>query len=269
MVECQLKHIKLIYTPINMSMTYEDCRADSRPGRPMPDIPSGVMEQFSMRGKTCIVTGASRGIGLAVAEGLAEAGADVVFVYRFGNQSIGAQANKIATRCGVKVILRHCDVTDRAQIQTLVTDVHREMGRIDVFVANAGICCPQSLLDQPLEEYHEQMNVNVHGVVYCAKYVGAVFKEQGWGNFIITSSISGEVVTVPIDHTAYNVTKAAVTHLGRSLAREWREFARVNIVAPGWIDTDMSTCEASINEAHRMTPLGRQGIVCGGSRISN
>ncbi|OQU96982.1 hypothetical protein CLAIMM_02987 [Cladophialophora immunda] len=135
------------------------------------------------------------------------------------------------------------------------------MGRIDVFVANAGICYPQGILEQSLEDYHEQMNVNVHSVVYCAKSVGAVFKAQGFGNFIITGSMSGEVVTVPVDHTAYNTTKAAVTHLGKSLAREWREFARVNIVSPGWITTDMSTCTASINEANRMAVLGRQGNV--------
>jgi NAD(P)-dependent dehydrogenase (short-subunit alcohol dehydrogenase family) len=146
-------------------------------------------------------------------------------------------------------------------VQALISEVRREFGKIDVFVANAGLCYPDSLLDQSLDRYHEQMNVNVHGVVYCAKYVGAVFKEQGFGNFIITGSMSGQVVTVPVDHTAYNTTKAAVTHLGRSLAREWRDFARVNIIAPGWIDTDMSTCEASINEAHRMAVLRRQGIV--------
>ena len=104
------------------------------------------------------------------------------------------------------------------------------------------------------------MDVNVHGVFYCAKYVGAIFKEQGYGNFIITGSVSGRTVTVPVDHIAYNTTKAAVIHLGRSLAREWRDFARVNIVSPGWIDTDMSTCRASINEARRMAVMGRLGM---------
>ncbi|KIW29124.1 uncharacterized protein PV07_04961 [Cladophialophora immunda] len=244
-----------------MSMTYEECLTNSRPARPLPNVPSNVMEQFSMRGKTCIVTGASRGIGLAVAEGLAEAGAHVVLVYRSGDQSIRARADEIAQQNGVKVLPRQCDVTDPAKVQALVSDVRREMGRIDVFVANAGICYPQGILEQSLEDYHEQMNVNVHSVVYCAKSVGAVFKAQGFGNFIITGSMSGEVVTVPVDHTAYNTTKAAVTHLGKSLAREWREFARVNIVSPGWITTDMSTCTASVNEANRMAVLGRQGNV--------
>ena len=79
----------------------------------------------------------------------------------------------------------------------------------------------------------------VDGVFYCAKYAGAVFKRQGFGNLIITSSISAHIVNVPIDQPVYNATKAAVTHLGKSLAREWREFARVNIVSPGFFDTKL------------------------------
>lgn len=244
-----------------MSMTFEECFADDRPARPLPNIPSNVMEQFSMKDKVCIVTGGSRGIGFAVVQGLAEAGAHVVIVYRSNNQTIEATTHAMAKQCGVKVIPRRCDVTDPTQVQDLVSYVCSELGRIDVFVANAGICYPQSLQEQSFDDYHEQMNVNVHSVVYCAKSIGPVFKSQGFGNLIITGSMSGEVVTVPVDHTTYNMTKAAVTHLGKSLAREWREFARVNIVSPGWIDTDMSTCKASINEAHRMAVLGRQGTV--------
>ena len=66
-------------------------------------------------------------------------------------------------------------------------------------------------------------------MVYCAKYAGTIFKKQGFGNLIITSSISAHIVNVPVDQPVYNSTKAAVTHLGKSLAREWREFARVNV----------------------------------------
>ncbi|KAJ3532966.1 hypothetical protein NM208_g8195 [Fusarium decemcellulare] len=143
----------------------------------------------------------------------------------------------------------------------MVSRVYGEFGRIDVFVANAGVCIPKPLLEESLDEYHSQMNVNVHGVVYCAKSVGPVFRKQGFGNFIITTSVSGRVVTVPVDHTTYNTTKAAAIHLGKSLAREWREFARVNMVSPGWIDTEMSEDAASVNEARRMAVMGRLGHV--------
>lgn len=137
------------------------------------------------------------------------------------------------------------------------------------------------------------------GVVYQAKYAGHVFKKQGFGNLSITASISAHIVNVPIDQPVsstsiffyliphlhekfpnppshpnpqltlplpfssqiYNATKAAVRHLGRSLAREWRDFARVNIVSPGFFDTKMGAAAAVQSEAYRMTPLGRQGHV--------
>lgn len=97
--------------------------------------------------------------------------------------------------------------------------------------------------------------------MFCAKYVGAVFKKQGRGNFIITSSISGHIVNVPVDQPIYNASKAFVTHFGKSIAREWRDFARVNIVSPGFFDTKLGASPNVVQEAYRMSVLGRQGHV--------
>ncbi|KAF5009690.1 hypothetical protein FDECE_4099 [Fusarium decemcellulare] len=243
-----------------MSMTPEDCLTH-RPGQAMPAISNNVMEQFNMKGKVCIVTGASRGIGAAVAEGLAEAGSHLVLVYSSDNPSMDQKAVDLGRRYDVKVLNLRCDVSDPTAVGEMVSRVYDEFGRIDVFVANAGVCIQKPLLEESLDEYHSQMNVNVHGVVYCAKSVGPVFRKQGFGNFIITTSVSGRVVTVPVDHTTYNTTKAAAIHLGKSLAREWREFACVNMVSPGWIDTEMSEDAASVNEARRMAVMGRLGHV--------
>jgi sorbose reductase len=101
----------------------------------------------------------------------------------------------------------------------------------------------------------------VDGVVYSAKYVGEIFKQQGFGNLIITSSMSSTVVNVPVDQPVYNATKSFVTHFGKSLAREWRDFARVNIVSPGFFDTKMGAGPQALQEAYRMSSLGRQGHV--------
>ena len=102
----------------------------------------------------------------------------------------------------------------------------------------------------------------VDGVVHCAKYVGALFKAQNAGNLIITSSMSAQIVNIPNDQPIYNATKAFVTHLGKSLAREWREFARVNIVSPGFFDTKMGAAKGAVRqEAFRMAVMGRQGDV--------
>lgn len=105
------------------------------------------------------------------------------------------------------------------------------------------------------------MRVNVDGVVFCAQAAGQLFQKQGFGNLILTSSISARIVNVPVDQPIYNASKAFVTHLGKSLAREWRDFARVNIVSPGFFDTKMGASERVYNEGLRMTPLGRQGDV--------
>lgn len=132
------------------------------------------------------------------------------------------------------------------------------------------------ILEQTLEDYRAQLSVNgrcelsregdmvltglpVDGVVYCAKYIGELFKRQGRGNFIITSSISASIVNVPSDQPVYNGTKAFVTQFGKCLAREWRDFARVNIVSPGYFDTKMGPGPEGVNEVYRMTPLGRIG----------
>lgn len=101
----------------------------------------------------------------------------------------------------------------------------------------------------------------VDGIVYCAKYAGEIFARQGHGNLIITSSMSAHIVNVPTDQPVYNATKAYVTHFGKSLAREWRDFARVNIVSPGFFDTKMGAGPSALQEAYRMSSLGRQGHV--------
>jgi sorbose reductase len=146
-------------------------------------------------------------------------------------------------------------------VQSAIAQVVSDFGRLDVFVANAGTGDSKPLLTQSLDDYHALMRTNVDGMVYCAKYAGEVFKSQGTGNLILTSSISAHIVNVPVDQPIYNGTKAFVSHLGKSLAREWRDFARVNIVSPGFFDTKMGAGPQVINEGLRMIPLGRQGNV--------
>ncbi|OOF98222.1 hypothetical protein ASPCADRAFT_164614 [Aspergillus carbonarius ITEM 5010] len=242
-----------------MSMTVSDC-TQVRAGfpRPFPDTPSNVLEQFKMSGKVAVVTGAADGIGHAVSEALAEAGANVAMWYNSNDIAI-QKAELLAQAHGVKTVPYKVDISDSEQVKKSIEDVVRDFGRIDVFIANAGMAISKPILEQELSEYRKQMSVNVDGVVFCAKYVGEVFKRQGSGNLIITSSMSAHIVNVPTDQPVYNATKAFVTHFGKSLAREWREFARVNIVSPGFFDTKMGASPLAVNEAYRMAALGRQG----------
>ncbi|UZJ55557.1 hypothetical protein CBS101457_004877 [Exobasidium rhododendri] len=242
-----------------MSMTIEDCSTPRQP-RPVPDTPFNVLEQLSMKGRLVCITGASSGIGSSVAEAMAEAGADLALWYNSNDAAI-AKGAELAKKHNIKAKAYQVEITNIAQVQTTMAQVVEDFGKLDVFVANAGMAISKPILEQTIEEYKQQMAVNVDGVFYCAKYAGKAFKKQGSGNFIITSSMSAHIVNVPVDQPVYNLTKAAVTHLGKSLAREWREFARVNIVSPGFFDTNLGASPRCINEAYRMSALGRQGHI--------
>jgi sorbose reductase len=242
-------------------MSIEECQTP-RPGfpKPVPDTPSNVMQQFSMKGKVVVVTGAAEGIGGAVADAMAEAGGNVALWYN-SNSAAVKRAESLAQEHGVKTKAYSVNVTDATAVQSAMQQVVSDFGQIDVFVANAGTGDSQPLLDQSLDSYRNLMATNVDGVVFSAKYAGEIFKAQGFGNLILTSSISAHIVNVPVDQPIYNATKAYVSHLGKSLAREWREFARVNIVSPGFFDTKMGAGPKVITEGMRMIPLGRQGNV--------
>ncbi|KAL2671421.1 hypothetical protein Neosp_014007 [[Neocosmospora] mangrovei] len=242
-----------------MSMNLEDC-AKVREGfpKPFPDTPSNVVEQLRLNGKVVVITGAADGIGLAVATAMAEAGGNVALWYNSNTAAVD-RAEDLVNQHGVKAVAYKVDVSDVTQVQETLQTVLKDFGKIDVFVANAGMAISKPILEQTIDEYKKQLSVNMDGVVFTAKYAGEIFKRQGFGNFIITSSMSAHIVNVPTDQPVYNATKAFITHFGKSLAREWREFARVNIVSPGFFDTKMGASPLAINEAYRMSAFGRQG----------
>ncbi|KAH7231975.1 hypothetical protein MRS44_014257 [Fusarium solani] len=244
-----------------MSMTFEDC-AKVREGfpKPFPDTPSNAVEQLRLNGKVVVITGAADGIGLAVATAMAEAGGNVALWYNSNTAAVD-RAQDLVNQHGVKASAYKVDVSDVSQVQETLQTVLKDFGKIDVFVANAGMAISKPILEQTIDEYKKQLSVNMDGVVFTAKYAGEIFKRQGFGNFIITSSMSAHIVNVPTDQPVYNATKAFITHFGKSLAREWREFARVNIVSPGFFDTKMGASPLAINEAYRMSAFGRQGHV--------
>ncbi|KIY01327.1 uncharacterized protein Z520_02879 [Fonsecaea multimorphosa CBS 102226] len=242
-----------------MSMSIEEC-ATPRPPKPTPSTPENVFDQLSMKDRVVCITGASDGIGWAVAEAMAEAGANLALWYNT-NDAAKSKGAQLASKHGIKVKAYQVEVSDPSRVQQAVAEVAQDFGRLDVFVANAGMAISKPILEQTVDEYRKQMAVNVDGVFFCAKYAGEVFKKQGRGNLIITSSMSAHIVNVPVDQPVYNSTKAAVTHLGKSLAREWRDFARVNIVSPGFFQTKMGASPLCENEGHRMAVLGRQGHV--------
>lgn len=198
---------------------------------------SPVLEQFSLKGKVCIVTGGARGIGLEIVRGFAEAGADVGLTYLTSTQGPEV-AKKVSQETGRRVEAFKADVTDRNGIADTIKTIARVFGRLDVIVANAGVCRQISSLDYNEETWLKDYSVNVDGVMWTAQAAGKIFKSQGYGNLIITASVSSILVNIPQPQASYNSSKAAAAHLAKNLAVEWVDFARVNSVSPGYVGTN-------------------------------
>lgn len=226
----------------------------------IPEVSSNVFNLFSLKGKVASITGSSAGIGLAVAEAYAQAGADIAIWYN------STPADDIAERLSktYKITARayKCAVSDFDEVKLTIDQIVKDFGTIDVFVANAGIgwkSCPVS--DSSLDAYHNVMKVNLDGVYYAAKCMGPIFEKNGKGSFIITASQAGHIVTVPICQAAYNASKAALIQLGKSLSIEWVRFARVNTISPGYILTEIAKHVPYDVKSKwwPLIPMGREG----------
>ncbi|KAK3367953.1 hypothetical protein B0H63DRAFT_405197 [Podospora didyma] len=231
-------------------------------GNAVPEA-SRLSELFSLKGKVVVVTGASgpKGMGIEAARGCAEMGADVAITY--SSRKSGAEKNveELAKDYGVKAKCYKCDVGDYANVEQLVSDVIRDFGKIDAFIANAGATADAGVIDGSKEDWDKVIHTDLNGTAYCAKAVGPHFRERGKGSFVITASMSGLVANYPQEQTSYNVAKAGCIHMARSLANEWRDFARVNSISPGYIDTGLSDFidKKTQDLWHSMIPLGRDG----------
>ena len=183
-------------TTLKMSM--KSGEAGKRQPQPVPDTPEHVLQQFGMKGRVVAVNGAAAGIGYAVAEAMAEAGADVAMWYNTNSEAI-SKAAALSEKLGIKAKAYQVPVTEPSKVEEAIRQVIEDFGKLDVFVANAGAGNSKRVLHMTIDEYRALTSVNFDGVFYCAKYAGAVFEKQGFGNLIITSSISAHIVNVPVD----------------------------------------------------------------------
>ncbi|KAF4339602.1 short chain dehydrogenase reductase family [Fusarium beomiforme] len=204
-----------------------------------PDVNTHVLSQFSLKGKVAAVTGGSRGIGAQIVKGLAEAGADVAIIYTSNKGISDALAEQIALATGQRVKAYQANVGSRDDIASALNKISEEFGgRLDIVVANAGVCANVPSLEYTEETWQHNNSVNYDGVMWTAQAAGRIFERQNKGNLIITASVSGTLVNIPQTQAAYNASKAAVIHLAKSLAVEWTDFARVNCISPGFMATE-------------------------------
>ncbi len=221
------------------------------------------LEKFKLDGRVAAVTGAARGIGLAIVEALAEAGASVVLTDRDPGTLDAAVARLSAE--GRTVDREVLDVTDPAAVRRAHEAIVARHGRVDILVNNAGIAISNHPAETMSDEvWSKVVDVNLNGVFYCCRTFGAGMLERGSGSIVNVGSMSGFIVNRPQEQANYNASKAAVHHLTRSLAAEWgARGVRVNAVAPTYIETELTAYVREDEAMYRHwvggTPMNRMG----------
>jgi NAD(P)-dependent dehydrogenase (short-subunit alcohol dehydrogenase family) len=218
------------------------------------------VDKFALPGKVAWITGASRGIGRAVAAGLAEAGASIAITAR--NE---AELRSLAKELdGREVFLAAGSVSDAELMATRASEIMDRFGRLDVLVNFAGIS-PTVRRSEELtdSEWLSVLDVNLNGVFYCCREAAARMLQAGSGSIINVSSVHGSTGVARM--AAYGASKGAIENLTRSLAIEWADRGvRVNCLAPGYIRTDMTEAYLSSRfgeRVHAAIPMGRAGDV--------
>ena len=191
-----------------------------------------------LSGRVAIVTGASRGMGYAVAKRFAKEGAKVVINYNTSKAGAEKLLREI-TRAGGEGIIVKGDVSDAKQVKRLVKRTLREYGRIDILVNNAGVMFSQTFLDAPDYVWDRTIDVNLKGAYLCSKEVAPTMLKQGNGKIINMSSNSGLYHPSAMRFVEYVTSKAGMNGLTKALALKLGPYVNVNAVCPGWIKTDM------------------------------
>ncbi|MGJ7909806.1 SDR family oxidoreductase [Neobacillus sp. LXY-1] len=221
-----------------------------------------VKELFDLTGKTALVTGGGRGLGQQIAEGLAEAGANIVVCSR--KLEACQEVSEELKSLGVESLAFKCDVSNPEDVNHVVEQTMEKFGRIDILVNNSGASWGASVEEMPLEAWQKVMNVNATGTFLMSQAVGKVMIEQKSGKIINIASVAGIKGSNPkvMNAIGYNASKGAVITFTKDLAVKWGEHGiYVNAIAPGFFPTKMSKglLEKGGNAILEGTPLRKFG----------
>jgi NAD(P)-dependent dehydrogenase (short-subunit alcohol dehydrogenase family) len=217
-----------------------------------------IMERFSLRGRVAVVTGASAGLGVAFAAGLAEAGADLALGARRADRLAGTA--RLVTDAGQRAVAVATDVANPADCQALVDAAMDTFGRVDVLVNNAGVGTAVPATKETPEQFEQVIDINLNGCYWMAQACAKVMQP---GSSIVNISSVLAVTTAGLPQAAYSASKAGLLGLTRDLAQQWsgRRGIRVNAIAPGFFASEMTEqyLPGYLEEQLRRAPLGRAG----------
>lgn len=212
-----------------------------------------------LKDKVALITGASRGIGRAIALKFAQNGANVIINYS-SSQSQAEELKEEIEKIGTKAMIIKCDVSNADEVSQMFSQVEKEFGRLDILVNNAGITKDGLILRMNEEDFDKVIAINLKGAFLCARAAAKMMVKQRSGNIIYISSVVG--IAGNIGQANYAASKAGIIGLTKSLAKELASRnIRVNAIAPGFIKTDMTeVLSDKVKEVMLSSiPLGRFG----------
>jgi NAD(P)-dependent dehydrogenase (short-subunit alcohol dehydrogenase family) len=204
----------------------------------------GTNGLFSLKGRTAVVTGASRGLGEAIAVSLADAGADLVLASR-DEACLEKVAADVKSR-GVQCVTVRADMLNAKDVQAMTDKAIAEFGKIDVLVNNAGINVVKPFIDLTEQDWDSVLDTNLKGYFFCSQAVGREMLKRKSGCVINNASVFGR--TGFMNLAPYIASKGAIVQLTKALAVEWARFnVRVNCIAPSYIVTEMAKKDIESN----------------------
>ncbi|MBC8333801.1 MAG: 3-oxoacyl-[acyl-carrier-protein] reductase [Anaerolineales bacterium] len=219
-----------------------------------------MTEFLSLDGRVAIITGGARGIGKAIAETLAQRGANIVVV-DLRKELAEETANEIAAKTGREAIALEADVSNQESVKAMIKAALEKFGKVDILVNNAGITRDGLIMRMKESDWDMVLDINLKGAFNCAQAIVRPMMKQQYGRIINISSVSG--VTGQAGQTNYSSSKAGLIGLTKALAKEvGSRNITVNAVAPGFIETVLTVDlpEEIKDFSIKMTPLGRFGV---------